>query len=297
MKDCKLIATLPSLNNMDNVKKVFECPYISEVRYNTGAVSPYPPRKSLMNLSVLSEKYKKKLWIDLKGRQLRITEWGNPMFSCIKINHKITLDGPARIYLRNGEWCNIMQVVDGNKLFVDPLPKHAVGAGQSVNILSSNMTIDGYLIDKDIQFIEAAKDIGINSFMLSFVESFDDVTEVLKLIPNADLVLKIESQKGVELVQQAIPGPRYMAARDDLYIQTGLDMMNHLKTIINKDPSSICASRIFMSLEKSHVPEFCDFEDLEYMYSLGYREFMLCDNICNYALEPAIEAWKKWMGK
>jgi len=297
MKDCKLIATLPSMNNKQKAERLFECPYIHEVRYNTGSVSPYGIKGTLEILRYFSKKYRKKLWIDLKGRQLRITEWGNPMFSCIKINHKIELDGPARIYLRNGEWCNIMQVVDGDNLFVDPLPKHAVGAGQSVNILSDSLKIDGYLTNKDICYINECAKLGINSFMLSFVEDFSDVTEVLQAFGgNADLVLKIESERGMEFVKNASIGPRYMAARDDLYIQTGLGMMGHLKEIIGKDKTAICASRIFLSLEKSEEPEFCDYEDLEYMYGLGYREFMLCDNVCNYTLEPAVNAWKKWSG-
>lgn len=295
MKDCKLIATLPSLNNINKVESVFACPFIKEVRYNTGSVSPYSPSATIQMLKTLSEKYQKKLWIDLKGRQLRVIEWGNPMFSCIKLNHEIEVECPAKIYLRNGEFCNIMQVVDGYKLFVDPLPKHAVGAGQSVNILSKNIKVKGYLTEKDIQFIEAAASAGIKSFMLSFAENYEDLADVLKIVKDAELVLKIESEKGIDLVKQNLPGARYMAARDDLYIQTGLNMMQHLKTIAETDPTAICASRIFMSLEKSEEPEFCDYEDLEYMYSMGYREYMLCDNICNYALEPAINAWKKWI--
>jgi len=295
MKKCSLIATLPNLNNLDNVESIFDCPYISEVRYNTGAVSPYTSCESIEILKSLSEKYKKKLWIDLKGRQLRITEWGNPLFSCIKINHKIDVTLPAKIYLRNGEWSNIMKIKNGNELFVDPLPRHAVGAGQSVNILADDLKINKYLIDKDIEFIEISKKIGINSFMLSFVESTEDVSEVLKLVPNADLVLKIESSKGVKLVSEIAPGAHYMAARDDLYIQTKLAMMHHLKTIISKDSGAICASRILMSLEKSDTPEFSDYADLEYMYNLGYRKFMLCDNICNYAFNNAIKAWRNWI--
>lgn len=294
MKDCKLIATLPSINHIDKVERVFACPYIAEVRYNTGAAAPYTPAEIIEKLKGLSEKYGKKLWIDLKGRQLRITEWGNPTFESIKINHDIEIKGDARIYLRNGEWCNITHVVNGRELFVKPLPKHAVGAGQSVNILADELKINGYLTQKDLVFINTAKNMGVNSFMLSFVESFDDLKEVLAISKDAEMVLKIESQKGLELAE-SLSGARYMAARDDLYIQTGLNMMGGLKTIIEKDPTAICASRIFLSLENGPEPEFCDFEDLELMYAMGYREFMLCDNICNYALAPAIKAWKNWV--
>lgn len=296
MKECKLIVTLPSLNNKEKVEAVFACPQVAEVRFNTGAVCPMPPSMAVHFLQELSKKYHKKVWIDLKGRQLRIKEWGAPMFSCIKLNHEIELDGKARIYLRNGEWCNIMQVIDNYKLFVDPLPRHAVGAGQSVNIIGGNVRIKGYLTETDKQYIEAAKNFGIKSFMLSFVEDFNDIAEVLSLAPESELVLKIESEKGMDFVKMAPPGARYMAARDDLYIQTGLSMMGHLKDIIEKDKTAICASRIFMSLEKGDVPDFSDYEDLEFMYGMGYTEFMLCDNISNYHFPQAVEAWKNWNG-
>lgn len=297
MKDCKLIATIPSLNNMNKVKELFRNEHIAEVRYNTGTVSPYSVQESLRLLKQLSTAYNKKLWIDIKGRQLRVTEWGNPLFSCISINHNIKVSEDAKIYLRNGEYCNIKHVVDGHKIFVDPLPKHAVGAGQSVNILDDDLQIEGYLTAKDIEVIERCTTLGMKSFMLSFVESASDVAEVLNMVHDAELVLKIESQKGMEFVLNTPIGVRYMAARDDLYIQTGVNMIKHLKTIIQKDKSAICASRILLSLEKGVSPEFCDYADLEYMYSLGYKEFMLCDNICNYALEPAVNAWCKWKNR
>ncbi len=40
-QDCILIATLPSLNNMEKVLKVFDNPHICEVRFNTGVQIPY----------------------------------------------------------------------------------------------------------------------------------------------------------------------------------------------------------------------------------------------------------------
>ena len=186
-------------------------------------------------------------------------------------------------------------MINGNEVYVDPLPRHAVGAGQSVNILSNNLEIEGYLTPKDIEYLNICNKFGINNFMASFVEDFDDIADILKIVPNANIVLKIESKKGINLVNGYLPGANLMAARDDLYIQTGLEMMKHLKSIISRDKNAICASRIFMSLEHNEAPDFCDYEDLEYMYALGYRRFMLCDNVCNYAFDRAIEAWKQWI--
>lgn len=295
-KACTLIATLPSLNNMEKVERVFANTNISEVRFNTGAQTPYSISETLDILKELSIKYKKKLWIDLKGRQLRVIKWADPLFSCIELNHKIQLLYPAQVYFRNSDRVNITHVKDGNKIFVDPLPKYALGAGQSVNIIAKDIEIDGYLTKKDKQYLLVCRKKKLNNIMASFVENFEDLSQILRFLPNAKIICKVESLKGLEFISQYnISG--LMAARDDLFIQTGQNykMLNHLKLIISRDPKAICASRIFLSLEKKDTVDFADFADLELMYNMGYRKFMLCDNVCNYCFEKAILAWEDFI--
>ena len=129
--------------------------------------------------------------------------------------------------------------------------------------------------------------------MASFVESFDDLAKILWILPTAHIVSKIESLKGIAFIEQ-YDVPNLMAARDDLYLQSGQDysMLNHLRTIISKDSGAICASKIFLSLEKRETADLADYADLELMYNMGYRKFMLCDNISNYCFEKAMRAWK-----
>lgn len=295
-ENCKLIATLPALNNMDKVENIFRAPHISEVRFNTGAQTPYSVDETLTILKNLSTKYKKQLWIDLKGRQLRVIKWADPLYSCVELNHKIHLLYPARIYFRNGDSVNITHVKDGNKIFVDPLPKYALGAGQSVNILAKDIEIEGYLTDKDKEYLEACKKFELRHIMASFVESLTDLAEISTLLPHAKIVSKIESEKGLSLISQ-YKMTNLMAARDDLYLQTGQNykLFHHLRAIIKSDPKAICASRIFLSLEKKDTVDFADFADLELMYRMGYRKFMLCDNICNYHFEKALYAWEEFI--
>lgn len=297
-KECILIATLPSLNNMEKVKKVFENPYISEVRFNTGVQTAYTIEATLNILKDLSIKYNKKLWIDIKGRQLRVTKWADPLYSCIEINHKVQVLYPAQIYFRNGDKVNITHVKNGNKLFVDPLPRQALGAGQSVNILAKDLEIDGYLTEKDKQYLQVCKRIGLKYIMASFVESFDDLSQILQFLPNAKIVSKIESLKGISFIMEnELVALSLMAARDDLYLQSGQNysMIKHLKTIISRDSQAICASKIFLSLERGEMVDFADYADLELMYNMGYRKFMLCDNVCNYGFERAIKAWEEFI--
>lgn len=295
-RDCVLIATLPSLNNMEKVKKVFSNPQISEVRFNTGVQTAYSIEETLDILKTLSIKYNKKLWIDVKGRQLRVTKWADPLYSCIEINHRVQVSYPALVYFRNGDRVNITHIKEGNKLFVDPLPRQALGAGQSVNILAKAIEIDGYLTEKDKAYLIACRKMGLNNIMASFVETFDDLAQILQILPNSQIVSKIESLKGMDFITQ-YNVPNLMAARDDLFLQSGQNysMLNHLKTIISKDNRAICASRIFLSLEKQDTVDFADFTDLELMYNMGYRKFMLCDNVCNYNFAKAIQAWEEFI--
>ena len=138
-KDCILIATLPSLSNLRNVEKVIMNPNITEVRFNTGVNTIYSPEETLEILKGLCSRYNKKLWIDIKGRQLRVAKWADPLYECIELNHPIQIEYPAKISFRNGDTVNITHV-KGNKIYVDPLPKEALGAGQSVNISSEYLS-------------------------------------------------------------------------------------------------------------------------------------------------------------
>ena len=283
-QDCILIATLPSLNNMEKVQRVFENPHISEVRFNTGVQTAYSIEETLEMLKKLSIKHNKKLWIDIKGRQLRVAKWADPLYSCIELSHRVQVLYPAIVYFRNGDRVNITHIKDGNKLFVDPLPRQALGAGQSVNIIAKDIEVDGYLTEKDKQYLRACRKLDLTYIMASFVESFDDLAQILHILPNAQIVSKIESLKGMAFISQ-YNVPNLMAARDDLYLQSGQNysMLNH------------CASKIFLSLEKRETVDFADFADLELMYNMGYRKFMLCDNVCNYSFAKAIQAWEEFI--
>ena len=90
-----------------------------------------------------------------------------------------------------------------------------------------------------------------------------------------------------------------MAARDDLYIETGqkIAMLKYLKEIIQKDKDAICASRIFHSLNIGYNVSLADYEDLELMYSYGYRNFMLGDEIRGPKLVKALDAWRSFVNE
>ena len=297
MENYELIATLPNLANEEKVRKVLSCPQITEARYNTGSASLMTPAKTVALLNEMSATYSKKIWLDIKGRQLRVTRWADPQYEAIELNHNVSVVYPAKVFFRNGEFSNIMKI-KGNRILVDPLPREALGAGQSVNILANELDIEGYLTELDKQYLQAAGQQGLNSVMASFVERYEDLSEILSFIPKAEIVSKIESLRGIEFISSHKVG-HLMAARDDLYIQTGQNknMLEHLATIIQSDSNAICASRIFSSLERQSTVDFADYSDLTLMQNMGYKRFMLCDNICNYHFDKTIAAWRDFIGE
>lgn len=287
---------------MEKVQRVISHPLVSEVRFNTGVQTAGSVEGTLEALNKLAKQYHKKLWIDIKGRQLRVAKWADPLYSCIELNHKVQVLYPAFAYFRNGDQVKIMHIKDGDKLFVDPLPKQALGAGQSVNILARDLEIEGYLTEKDKEYLTVCKKMEIHHIMASFVEKEEDLDAILAILPEAQIVCKIESKKGIHFISQySIHNMRnvtaLMAARDDLYIETeqSYKMIYHLQRIIASDRNAICASKIFLSLERREKVDFADFADLELMYRIGYRRFMLCDNICNYRFEEAMKGWREFI--
>jgi len=119
--------------------------------------------------------------------------------------------------------------------------------------------------------------------MLSFVERPSDVEEVRELLPDANVVLKIESRAGVELVRRSGSTlGRLMAARGDLYVEVVQPhrIVGALREIVGADPGAIAASRLFGSLSRDAVPDCADISDAAFLMQLGYRTFMLGDDVC-----------------
>lgn len=301
-----LIATLPSADHMAQATRIATHPLVGGVRYNAGIRCSLGQDRSgveatLRRIQKLVSDAGRLLWVDLKGRQLRITKWADPSFGDIILNREIEVDLPATIFFRGNEW-STLTAIDGNRIFVDPNPEHALGAGQAVNVIGSNLSILGdYLTETDKIWIEAANALGIHQFMLSFVEQKSDVQEVLAIDPLAQLVLKIESTHGLEFVRSAPEGAfkthRLMAARDDGMINIGENKAEYLKAmqlLIEKDPKAIAASHILTSIERNGYLGLTDLSDIRLLQLMGYKDFMLSDGVSHHCFEEAMNVWSDY---
>ena len=281
----KIFATLPAPHRERQLKIVAEHPLVSALRFNTGT-RVHGSAKEALEIFLTAAKGKE-FWLDLKGRQLRITQWATPTYGDIILNHEIEVNLPTEIYFRNEEK-SIIRKINKNKIFIDPPPPKAVGAGQAVNIPDDSLRIKGYFTEEDLEYIKAARELGIKNFFLSFVEEKTEIDKLHEFIPYAKIIAKIESKRGIEFVNQIYNSMNdrlgLMAARDDLYINIGADKTNIfpiLQTIINKDRNAILASRLFTSLEDNEEVSLGDLSDFFLMKSFGYNSFLLSDGLCS----------------
>jgi hypothetical protein len=290
----KIIATLPPY--VDHRQFIINHPSVDGLRLNTIMPIDGKPDKVLSRL--WRESSKKVLWIDLKTTDLRITQFAFLPYSFVELNHKIKVDLPTEIRFADCT-SKIVEIVNGNKLILNRRPTRVVGKGEPVYIPDPSLEIiDGFFTQNCLDYIEASESHRKHNYMLSFAETGKNVEDLLRLAPKARPILKIESKKGLEFVKNEYPKwrrrARLMAARGDLYDQIGdnkLEMLNALELIIEADPNAICASRILTSLEKDDTVSMGDVSDLELMYRMGYRTFMLSDMICFHedAFKKAIE--------
>lgn len=265
------------------IDEVIGHPIVSGVRLNTVMPIKGELVDTLGNLKELVDKEEKKLWIDLKCRQLRVKTFGVPPFTEIELTHNLEVETPVTAYFSDGRETAEVLKVDGNRLIMQEGPQRVVGPGESVNILHPSLKIDGYLTERDREYIAAAKELGLHHYMLSFVEQEEDIEAIREIDPDAEVVAKIESLKGLRYIDDQWSGSsRIMAARGDLYVEVRKPhhITRAMEYLISKDEKAIVASRIFPSFAYSLEPSCSDIGDVDNLLRMGYRSFMLGDDVC-----------------
>lgn len=254
-------------------------PLVRGFRLNTVMPLKGSIRENLERLAAFGQP----LWVDLKGRQLRVTAAAIPPFTEVRVSHAVRVRTPADAFFSDGrEYARVLEV-DGDRLILEDSPRRVVGPGESINIVDPSLEIDGTLTETDRAYLAAMRDLKLDRVMLSYVERTADVDEVREALPDANIALKIESRAGLDFVRShgAAYG-RLMAARGDLYIEVLQPhrIVGALRTIVKADPTAIVASRLFGSLARDPVPDSADIGDAAFLMSAGFRTFMLGDDVC-----------------
>lgn len=287
MDKLELMATLwPSFPHFPRFAK--DLRLSAGIRLNSAMMSNPELEKEIQTINSLDIKVP--LFFDVKGRQLRITEVHfNPKYLDITLNHPISVETPTMVLFKAGEDRALLDRVieDGRRLIFYGGPEFMVKPGESLYIRHPSLKISGPLfVEQEIIKIEKVKKAGFKRYFLSYVESQRDIDEFLEIVgKDVELKLKIESVKGLEFVSNVFRKQEnisLVAARGDLYVE--IDKPHHiidaLKLIIGKDPDACAASRLLLSVVESPVPSCADLLELAWLYDIGYRSMLLCDEIC-----------------
>ena len=272
-----VIVTIPPY--ADFLAEVAAHPLVSGFRLNT----VMPLRETQAEVLRRLNEFGQPVWVDLKGRQLRVVGAAIPPYTELKVSHRIKVETPVDAYFSDGLERVRLAAVDGDRLILADGPRRLVGPGESVNIVHPSLQIEGMLTDTDKAYLSAMGELGMTRTMLSYVESVEDIEAVRKLLPDAEVLLKIESQRGLEFAKHhGARHGRLVAARGDLYVEVLRPhrIAGAVKTVIQSDKDAVAASRILDSLAYHPIPASADIGDVAYLLEIGYRTFMLGDQIC-----------------
>jgi hypothetical protein len=258
------------------VAEVARHPLVSGLRLNTVMPVAGALEETLERLAG----HGKTLFVDLKGRQLRVKEAAVPPYTELRLTHRLKVDTPTRAYFSSGRESALVLAVDGDRLILEDGPRRVVGPGESVNIPDPSLEVEGVLTTTDELYVRAARALGLHDYMLSFVESPEDLSPLLALDPDARIVCKVESRKGLACAREHAL-PRLMTARGDLYVELAPhELPTAMKEILARDRRAILASRLFSSLASELEPEAQDVTDAAFALALGYETLMLGDEVC-----------------
>ena len=267
---------------------------ISSIRLNSAMMNMVELDQELDRISKMH--IETPLYYDIKGRQLRVTEFiPNDNYLDIRINHPIEVDTPTMVLFKAGADSALLQEVSegGRRLKFLGGPAYLVKDGESLHIRDKSLRVNGpQFTPVELEKIAKVKDAGFKHWFLSYVESQTDVDEFRKLVGQDAIVnLKIENLPGLEYVKNTFvktPNTNLCAARGDMYVEVERphDILAAVKLIIDKDPDAICGSRLLLSVIHEPVPSCADFHELAWLTDIGYKNMMLCDELCLPAKPP-----------
>lgn len=274
----RAIVTLPPYASF--AEEVARHPLVAGFRLNTVMpLAEETPREALSRLARLGPP----LWVDLKGRQLRVAEAAVPPFTAVRVSHRLRVPTPCDVFFGDGREAARLLAVDGDRLVLEAGPRRVIGPGESVNVVHPGLEVEGNLTEGDRAWLAAMREVGLTRAMLSFVEREEDVWELHAELPGVTPMLKVESRRGLAFAgRHGGRLGRLVAARGDLFVEVREPhrIIGALRDVIAADPDAVVASRIFPTLARTPVPVASEVCDAAFLLALGYRTFLLGDEVC-----------------
>lgn len=274
---------------------------LSGIRLNSAMITPAELREELVRLpgrhaSVPS-------YFDVKGRQLRVMEVHTvDRHLELVLNHPIHVRTPCVVLFKAGEDRGLLERLEdgGRRLVFRGGPKYGIKAGESLHIRDSSLQMLGpTFLPHELEKIALVRAAGFTRYFLSYVEGQCDVDEFRELVgADAEIWLKIESKAGLRYVEETFrktDGVTLVTARGDLFVEVDRphDILAAQRLVVAKDPEACVGSRMLLSLVREPVPSATDLSELAWLYDIGYRRFLLCDELClrEEQLAPAVDVF------
>lgn len=261
---------------------------LAGIRLNSAMMSNPELDKELETIAQVP--CKMPLYFDVKGRQPRVVEvFPNEDHLDLRLNHPVDVNTPCMVLFKGGVDSGLLDHLEegGRRLVFQGGPKYKVKPGESLYLRDPSLRIRGTLFTpEEVTKIEKVRAAGFTRYFLSYVEEERDVDLFLELVgKDAEVWLKIESMRGLSYVAEKFKKRDNLvlvAARGDLYVEIDKphQIAAAMRLIVEKDPKACVGSRILLSVADSPVPSCADFLELEWLYDIGYRRMMLCDEIC-----------------
>ena len=229
------------------------------------------------------------LYFDVKGRQLRIKEAITDLDHLeLRLHRPISVKTPTPVLFKAGEDASLLVDVqdDGKHLIFRGGPEYMVHAGESIHIREPSLQVGGDTFsDYEVEKIDKVVRAGFDRYYLSYCEGQRDIDAFREFIGDAELFVKVENKVGLDFVAnewKPQPNTHLCAARGDLYVELDMphQILEAVRLIVDKDPGAIVGSRMLLSMVDSSVPRCADFSDLAWLHQIGYRNMLLCDELC-----------------
>lgn len=244
----------------------------------------------------------------------------NPDYLDITINHPIQVSTPTAVLFKAGEDYALLKRMEegGRRLIFDGGPRFNVRPHESLHIRDESLRCGGsQFTEAEEAKIQKVVDYGFDRYFLSYVQCQRDVDEFRERVgKHCQVWLKIEDKKGLEYVAtefKKIPELVLVVAQGDMYVELERphEILQANKLIIEKDPEACAGSRLLLSvivnpaemcftikkIIEQHVedsvaarllcsiignsvPSCADFQQLAWLYEIGFRKMMLCDELC-----------------
>lgn len=185
------------------------------------------------------------------------------VFEALEVGDKFTIDD-GYIQLEVTE-------KSGRKITAKALNDNIIKTRKSLNLIQKDVSLPS-LTDSDIEKLKIGAEVDVDFVALSFVRNKEDINALKKELDKrnitAQIVAKVESQKGVDNIEEIIDASDViMVARGDLGIETPIERVTHfqketIKQCRQKAKPVIVATQMLQSMIENPVPTRAEVADV-----------------------------------